>query len=122
MSAPPPPKPRVGLKQVQVVKAMFSYQAQNPDELSFDEGAVLYVVDKDNADWWKCRCEDKEGLVPSNYLGENTATIDNPLHEASKRGNQPFVMELLSQGVSVNGELFPEDFGQEDMKAQWVHS
>lgn len=103
MSAPPPPKPRAGIKQVEVVKALFPYSAQNPDELSFEEGSVLFVLSKTNADWWKCRCEDKEGLVPANYLGENTATIDNPLHEACKRGNLAFLQELLSQDVSVNG-------------------
>ena len=102
-NGPPPPNKRAGLKQVQVVRATFSYEAQQPDELSFQEGDVLYVLSKDDVSWWKCRSGDKEGLVPANYVGENTATIDNPLHEAAKRGNSSFVQELLSQGVSVNG-------------------
>ncbi len=38
-------------------------------------------------------------------VGENSAIIDNPLHEASKRGNIPFVQELLKAGVSVNGKF-----------------
>ena len=103
MSTPPPLKPRTGLKQVQVVKAVYAYQAQNPDELSFEEGSILYVNSKEDPNWWKCTCDGKEGLVPSNYVGENTATIDNPLHEAAKRGNISFMQELLNSGVSVNG-------------------
>ncbi|KAJ3100884.1 Osteoclast-stimulating factor 1 [Phlyctochytrium planicorne] len=102
MSAPPPPTKRPGKKEIAVVRALYAYQAQNPDELSFDEGSVLYVLNKDDANWWKCRCEDKEGLVPANYVGDNTAQIENPLHEAAKRGNIAFAAELLSAGVSVN--------------------
>ncbi|KAI8838896.1 SH3 domain-containing protein [Chytridium lagenaria] len=98
-----PPRPsRPGKKEIAVVRALYAYQAQNADELTFEEGAVLYVLEKDDPNWWKCRCEDKEGLVPANYVGENTAQIENPLHEAAKRGNVSFALELLNAGVSVN--------------------
>ncbi|KAI9356255.1 SH3 domain-containing protein [Zopfochytrium polystomum] len=99
---PPPPPARPGKKEIAVVRALYSYTAENPDELSFEEGSVLYVVNKDDANWWKCRSDDKEGLVPSNYVGENTTEIENPLHEAAKRGNVAFARELLSAGLSVN--------------------
>jgi hypothetical protein len=103
MSAPAKPN-RPNVKSIQVVKAMYSYQAQNPDELSFEEGDILYVLNKDDPNWIKCQLKgDKEGLVPANYVGENTATIDNPLHEAAKRGNLEFLSELLTAGISVNG-------------------
>ncbi|KAJ3323586.1 Osteoclast-stimulating factor 1 [Boothiomyces sp. JEL0866] len=112
MSASPAPPPtskrqlisnsRPGKQMVQVVKALYPYTAQRSDELTFDEGAVLYVISKDNPDWWLCKCDDKQGLVPSNYVGENTAEMDNPLHEAAKRGNLSFAQELLAAGVSAN--------------------
>ncbi|KAI8815352.1 SH3 domain-containing protein [Cladochytrium replicatum] len=103
MAAPPPRPTRPGKKEIQVVRALYDYTAQHSDELSFTEGTVLYVINKDDPSWWKCRANDKEGLVPSNYVGENTAEIENPLHEAAKRGNISFVTELLQAGVSVNG-------------------
>ncbi|KAJ3006637.1 Osteoclast-stimulating factor 1 [Thoreauomyces humboldtii] len=70
-------------------------------QLSFSEGDVLYVLNKDEEGWWKCRCNEKEGFVPVTYVGENTAEIDNPLHEAAKRGNLGFSQELVNAGVSA---------------------
>ena len=61
----PPPKPG----QVKVFKAVYDYKAQRPDELSFNEGDIIYIVDMitDN-NWYKAKSSDnKTGLVPSNY-------------------------------------------------------
>jgi hypothetical protein len=39
-----------------------------PDELSFQEGDLLYVFDEvTDPDWWKARCGSQTGLIPSNY-------------------------------------------------------
>ncbi|KAJ3205050.1 Osteoclast-stimulating factor 1 [Entophlyctis luteolus] len=111
MSAPPPRPSRPGKKEIAVVEAKYAYSAQNADELSFEEGDVLYVLQKDDAGWWKCRCGDSEGLVPANYGLSPRSIPIVPLHkdinraylEASKRGNTTFVSELLAAGVSVNG-------------------
>lgn len=37
------------------------------DELSFDEGDTLYILDMSNTDWWKAKCGNNTGLIPSNY-------------------------------------------------------
>jgi len=98
--APPPPS-RPG--QVTVVKAIYPYTAQRKDELTFEEGDLLYITDKsDTSGWWKGSVGNKTGLIPSNYVAENTETIDNPLHEAAKRGNIDFLNECLRNKVSVN--------------------
>lgn len=36
-------------------------------------------------------------------VSESMQAIDNPLHEAAKRGNLPLLQECLANGVSVNG-------------------
>lgn len=103
--APAPPKlpPRPG--KVKVFKALFNYVAQQPDELSFQEGDILYIVDDacDPQGWWRARCGTKIGLIPSNYVSENTESIDFPLHEAARRGNMSFLNECLQNKISVNG-------------------
>ena len=64
---PPPTAKRPGLKQVQVMKSLFQYQAERPDELSFKEDELIIVISKDNPDWWLCKIGDKQGLVPASY-------------------------------------------------------
>lgn len=100
--APPKPVPKPG--HVKVVKAMYKYTAQYADELSFEEGDTLYILDMTtDPNWWKAKCGENTGLIPSNYVEENTESIDHPLHEAAKRGNISFLVECLGNKVSVNG-------------------
>eukprot|EP00794_Sanderia_malayensis_P009751 gene9751-10748_t len=98
--APPPPS-RPG--HVQVVRALYNYTAQQPDELSFQEGDILYILDKTaTTGWWTAKVGKKEGLIPSNYVEESTESVDHPLHEAAKRGNISFLRECIINKVSVN--------------------
>ncbi|KAK6179875.1 hypothetical protein SNE40_012130 [Patella caerulea] len=98
---PPPLVPKPG--QVKVVQALYKYDAQQPDELSFDEGDTLYILDMSDSNWWKAKCGKRAGLIPSNYVSEHTESIDYPLHEAAKRGNMDFMSECIANRVSVNG-------------------
>ena len=103
--APPPPKkPNTVLK---VVKAIFPYAATRPDEVSFGEGDVLYILSEPESGWYMARVgnpeKGKSGLCPSNYVEESTETVENPLHEAAKRGNLAFLTECLANRVSPNG-------------------
>lgn len=60
------------------VYALYSYEAQKSDELTFECQQRMQVLDKcegeDDANdgWWLCRLvgpSGKQGLVPKNYLG-----------------------------------------------------
>ncbi|XP_076590180.1 1-phosphatidylinositol 4,5-bisphosphate phosphodiesterase gamma-2 isoform X2 [Chaetodon auriga] len=77
------------------VKAVYSYQAVRPDELSFSKGALIHNVSKENNGWWKGDHGGKVQLFfPSNYVEEvsnNTKPDtkdqemeDNPLGELCK--------------------------------------
>eukprot|EP01135_Chromosphaera_perkinsii_P004048 Nk52_evm61s266 gene=Nk52_evmTU61s266 len=99
---PPPPPPKKN--RVEVYKALYDYTANSQDELSFKEGDILYIDDKSDPGWFRGRCGDAEGLIPSNYVeSDNAVQMDNPLHEAAKRGNLSFLQELIAARVSVNG-------------------
>lgn len=60
-----PPKPR----NMKFFRATFAYNTNETDELSFEEGDLIYIVDDSDTSWWKARLRGKEGLVPSNFFG-----------------------------------------------------
>lgn len=102
MSNRPPPRPaKPGL--VKVFRALYTFEPRTPDELYFEEGDILYISDMTDSNWWKGTCKGRTGLIPSNYVAERAESIDNPLHEAAKRGNESWLAECLDNRVGVNG-------------------
>ena len=54
------------------VSAVYDYEAQNSDELTFRMGDELIVLRKGDdyeREWWWSRLSDHEGYVPRNLLG-----------------------------------------------------
>lgn len=55
----------------ELARAMYTYQAAIPEELSFAKGDVLAVLRLQDDGWWEAEGTGKKGargLVPSNYL------------------------------------------------------
>jgi len=48
--------------------AIYDYTAANETELSFKEGDVLTIRQKDESGWWFATLNGKEGFVPANYM------------------------------------------------------
>lgn len=49
--------------------ALYDFTADGEDELSVQEGENLLVIEKDSAEWWKCRnVHGAEGVVPAQYV------------------------------------------------------
>lgn len=63
---------KLGIMNGGVVYAVFEYDAQNSDELSFKEGERLVILrkgDEYEREWWWAQLAEKEGYVPRNLLG-----------------------------------------------------
>lgn len=63
---------KLGVMNKGTVYALWNYEAQNQDELSFGEGDPITILrrqDDSETDWWWAKLEDKEGYVPRNLLG-----------------------------------------------------
>ncbi|XP_055763106.1 apoptosis-stimulating of p53 protein 2-like isoform X3 [Salvelinus fontinalis] len=63
---------KIGIMNRGVVYALWDYEAEEDDELAFQEGDCMTVLrreDKDEIEWWWARCGDREGYIPRNLLG-----------------------------------------------------
>ncbi|KAB7505394.1 Osteoclast-stimulating factor 1 [Armadillidium nasatum] len=99
-SAPAPPPLRKG--SVQAFEALYSYKSTKPNELSFEEGDLLYVLDQSNANWWLARQDKSEGLIPSSFAnGISVNSLDktgaSALHAACMAGHLEAVERLLRE-------------------------
>ncbi|XP_061857413.1 intersectin-1 isoform X3 [Colius striatus] len=56
------------LPSVCQVIGMYDYTAQNDDELAFNKGQLINVLNKEDPDWWKGEVNGQVGLFPSNYV------------------------------------------------------
>ncbi|XP_068931055.1 intersectin-1 isoform X4 [Petaurus breviceps papuanus] len=66
-----PPK-SIALPTVCQVIGMYDYTAQNDDELAFNKGQIINVLNKEDPDWWKGEVNGQVGLFPSNYVKMTT--------------------------------------------------
>lgn len=66
-----------------IVVALYSFSATNDQELSFDKGDRLEVIDRPQADpdWYKARNSHGQiGLIPRNYVQVHILIINNNIY------------------------------------------
>ncbi|XP_043935265.1 unconventional myosin-Ie-like [Protopterus annectens] len=63
--AKPTPKPRPKIPQC---RALYAYDAQDTDELSFNANDLIEIIKEDASGWWFGRIRGKEGMFPGNYV------------------------------------------------------
>ncbi|XP_029934958.1 cytoplasmic protein NCK1 isoform X2 [Myripristis murdjan] len=70
-----------GNRVLHTVQALYPFSSSSDEELNFERGEVMEVVEKPENDpeWWKCRKADGQlGLVPKNYVTVLDSTSHNP--------------------------------------------
>uniref|UniRef100_A0A8C5RU82 Abl interactor 1 n=1 Tax=Laticauda laticaudata TaxID=8630 RepID=A0A8C5RU82_LATLA len=53
---------------IEKVVAIYDYSKDKDDELSFMEGAIIYVIKKNDDGWYEGVCNRVTGLFPGNYV------------------------------------------------------
>ncbi|KAI9492787.1 hypothetical protein BDB00DRAFT_826432 [Zychaea mexicana] len=113
------------MKYVAVCKALYDYDARTSDEIDVHEDNVLYIIEKEDDDWWRAELKSGNGngpvgLVPATYLeecepiGKVRAEYDyDAQHEEEltfKEGQELFVLERddpdwLLVRLASNGQI-----------------
>ncbi|GEM10145.1 rho guanyl-nucleotide exchange factor [Rhodotorula toruloides] len=111
------PKGYVEEIRAQSARALYSYTAASPDELSFEEETNLAIVDRSDESWWKAEKDGLIGLVPATYFeispaGENGAsrsavstTNGDPLDTANSSDDEPDSEDDDSNGAREKERL-----------------
>ncbi|KAG2221532.1 hypothetical protein INT45_004526 [Circinella minor] len=96
------------MKYVAVCKALYDYTARTSDEIDITEDEIVYVIEKEDDDWWRVELKSANGtgpigLVPATYLeeckpiGQVRAEFDyDAQHEEElsfNEGQEMFVLE-----------------------------
>ncbi|CAK9797482.1 ITSN1 [Anthophora plagiata] len=85
---------------IERVMALYPYQAQNEDELSFEKGDVITVLAKEESAWWKGELNGVSGVFPSNYVSpmsdEMTTDILMDGLDSMERKRQEYIKELIT--------------------------
>ncbi|XP_054639094.1 myosin IEb [Dunckerocampus dactyliophorus] len=61
----PAPKPKPRSPQC---RALYAYDAQDTDELSFNADDIIEILTEDPSGWWFGRLRGREGMFPGNYV------------------------------------------------------
>ncbi|XP_058519539.1 F-BAR and double SH3 domains protein 2 isoform X1 [Ochotona princeps] len=84
------------------VKALYDYEGQTDDELSFPEGAIIRIVNKENQDddgFWEGEFSGRIGVFPSVLVEELSA---------SENGDTPWIKEIqISPSPKLHTSLPP---------------
>lgn len=67
---PNKPKPPTKPRMYPVVRALYDYDAQDTDELSFSAREEIELMQKHESGWWQGKIGNKIGLFPANYVQE----------------------------------------------------
>ncbi|XP_027005416.1 myosin IEb [Tachysurus fulvidraco] len=66
-SGVPKPAPRPKPRSPQC-RALYAYDAQDTDELSFNADDIIDILNEDPSGWWYGRLRGREGMFPGNYV------------------------------------------------------
>ncbi|XP_078545103.1 SH3 and cysteine-rich domain-containing protein 3 isoform X2 [Lissotriton helveticus] len=122
--------PRAGFLQTHYFVALYRFKALEKDDLDFQAGDRIAVIDDSNEEWWRGKIGEKVGYFPANFIirvraGERVYKVTRSFVGNKEIGQITLKKDqiVVQKGEEVNGYikvltgrkvgLFPVDFLQE---------
>jgi signal transducing adaptor molecule len=67
-TVPDSPTSSTDVQTVTRVRALHSFEPTEPNELAFDKGDIIKVVNREYKDWWRGQLKGRTGIFPVNYV------------------------------------------------------
>nr|XP_046257145.1 SH3 and PX domain-containing protein 2A-like isoform X1 [Scatophagus argus] len=91
-----------------------SYTSQGKDEIAFEKGVIVEVIQKNLEGWWFIRYQDKEGWAPASYLKK----MKDDLSPRKKTVTGP--VEIIGNIMEISNLLNKKALSEKDMQTEGV--
>ncbi|XP_070696937.1 SH3 and PX domain-containing protein 2A-like isoform X1 [Pempheris klunzingeri] len=90
------------------------YTSQGKDEIAFEKGVVVEVIQKNLEGWWFIRYQDKEGWAPASYLKK----MKDDLSPRKKTVTGP--VEIIGNIMEISNLLNKKALSEKDVQTEGV--
>nr|CAB3222862.1 rho guanine nucleotide exchange factor 7 [Phallusia mammillata] len=102
------------------VKAKYSYQRQNEDELTFGKGAIIQLTTKDDGGWYEGKYNGKVGWFPSNFVKEIKKSAADRSNSPATSQKQVVKKEDVAQSQETKREFYQQVL-KNFLETEWQH-
>ncbi|XP_046885705.1 SH3 and PX domain-containing protein 2A isoform X1 [Hypomesus transpacificus] len=88
------------------------YSSQGKDEIAFEKGAIVEVIQKNLEGWWFIRYQDKEGWAPASYLKK----VKDDLSPRKKTVTGP--VEIIGNIMEISNLLNKRTLSERDVQVE----
>ncbi|EGT42019.1 CBN-ITSN-1 protein [Caenorhabditis brenneri] len=79
---------------------IYDFEAVESTDLALNIGDTIMVLEK-NDEWWKGRCNGKEGIFPANYVAKKSPSAETVPEPHALRSSQPVPLAVLCEAKVI---------------------